>query len=134
MYNEDQKIAFHFSPELDTAFLQELYGEDLQQAEFVFESTAKQLRNELPLVESRFHDGDIAGLKKAVHKMKPLFGYTGLNETMLQFASFEQVCAQAGTMAEAESGFHHLVTIGLESIKIIENEIKRLKQYNTQYL
>ena len=134
MYNEDQKIAFYFSPELDTAFLQELYGDDLQQAEFVFESTVQQLRNELPLVESRFHDGDIAGLKKVVHKMKPLFGYTGLNETMQEFASFEQVCAQAETMAEAESGFHHIIAIRLEAIKIAVNEIKRLKQYNTQYL
>lgn len=134
MYNEDQKIAFHFSPELDTAFLQELYGEDLQQAEFIFESTVQQLRNELPLVESRFHDGDTAGLKKVIHKMKPLFGYIGLTETAREFASFEAVCAQAETMAEAESGFHHIITISLEAIKITENEIKRLKQYNTQYL
>ena len=89
MYNEDQKIAFYFSPELDTAFLQELYGDDLQQAEFVFESTVQQLRNELPLVESRFHDGDIAGLKKVVHKMKPLFGYTGLNETIIRIYRFK---------------------------------------------
>jgi hypothetical protein len=134
MYNEDQKIAFHFSPELDTAFLQELYGEDLQQAEFIFESTVQQLRNELPLVESRFHDGDTAGLKKVIHKMKPLFGYIGLTGTAQEFASFEAVCARAETMAEAESGFHHIISISLEAIKITENEIKRLKQYNTQYL
>ncbi len=134
MYNEDQKIAFHFSPQLDAVFLQELYGDDLQQAEAVFESTVQQLRIELPLVESRFHDGDTAGLKKVIHKMKPLFGYTGLNETMQEFASFEQVCAQAETMAEAESGFHHIIATTLEAIRIAENEIRRLKQYNTQYL
>src|SRR5690606_20123397 len=106
----------------------------LQQAELVFESTVQQLRSELLLVESRFHDGDTAGLKKVVHKMKPLFGYIGLNETMQEFASFEMVCAQSETMAEAESGFHHIIAISLEAIKITENEIKRLKQYNTQYL
>jgi len=134
MYNEDQKIAFHFSPGLDTAFLRELYGEDIQQAELVFESTVQQLRSELPLVESRFHDGDTAGLKKVVHKMKPLFGYIGLNEIMQEFTSFEAVCAQCETMAEAESGFHHIIALSLEAVKIAENEIKRLKQYNTQYL
>ena len=53
---------------------------------------------------------------------------------MQEFASFEQVCAQAETIAETESGFHHILSISLESIKIAENEIKRLKQYNTQYL
>ena len=134
MYNEDQKIAFHFSPQLDTAFLQELYGDDLQQAEALFESAVQQLRNELPQVESRFHDGDISGLKKVIHKMKPLFGYTGFNETMQEFASFEQVCDRAQTIAEAESGFHHIIAISLEAVKIAENEIRRLKQYNTQYL
>ncbi|HRP57509.1 hypothetical protein [Agriterribacter sp.] len=134
MYNEDHKIAFNFSPELDVAFLLELYGEDLQQAELVFESTVQQLRAELQLAENRFHDGDTAGLKKVIHKMKPLFGYIGLNETMQEFASFEAVCAQAATMAEAEGGFHHIRSISLEAIKITENEIKRLKQYNSQYL
>ena len=64
MYNEDQKIVFLFSPELDNTFLQELYSEDLQQAEMVFESSIQQLRNEQQLAEARFYDGDIAGLKK----------------------------------------------------------------------
>lgn len=90
MYNEEQKISFRFSPELDIDFLQELYGEDLQQAEMVFESSAQQLRTELSLAEARFHDGDIPGLKKAVHKIKPLFGYIGLNKIMSEFAAFEQ--------------------------------------------
>ncbi len=49
MHNEEHKILFAFSPDLDVDFLQELYGDDLQQAEMVFESSVQQLRNELVL-------------------------------------------------------------------------------------
>jgi len=134
MYNEEQKISFRFSPELDIDFLQELYGEDLQQAEMVFESSAKQLRIELSLAEARFHDGDIPGLKKSVHKIKPLFGYMGLNKIMSEFAAFEQECAQANEPALVEPGFQHIRMIAAEALQKVDNELKRLKQYNTQYL
>ncbi|HTN08145.1 hypothetical protein [Agriterribacter sp.] len=134
MYNEDQKIVFLFSPELDNAFLQELYGDDLLQAEMVFESSVQQLRNEQQLAETRFHNGDMQGLKKVIHKMKPLLGYMGMNEIMEEFAVFEQTCAQSETAAEAEAGFYHIKIITLEAVKKAEKEIKRLKQHNIQYL
>lgn len=134
MYNEEQKILFTYSPELDASFLQELYGEDLQQAEMVFESSAQQLKSELSLAEARFHDGDIPGLKKVVHKMKPLFGYIGMNKIMSEFAAFEQECAQATEPAIVESGFQRLRMITEEALQKVDSETKRLKQYNTQYL
>lgn len=134
MYNEEQKILFRFSPELDVNFLQELYGDDFQQAEMVFESSVHQLRTELSLAEARFHDGDIQGLKKAVHKIKPLFGYIGLNKIMSEFAAFEQECAQANEPASVEAGFQHIRMIAAEALQKVDSEIKRLKQHNTQYL
>lgn len=134
MYNEDQKIAFHFSPNLNIAFLQELYGDDWQQAEMVFESTVQQLRQELQLSENRFHEGDMPGLKKVIHKMKPLFGYIGLNQHMEAFATFEGVCLESETPSAAEKEFRHIQAITSEAIKTAENEFLRLKQYNTQYL
>jgi len=134
MHNEEHKILFAFSAELDVEFLQELYGEDLQQAEMVFESSVQQLRNELVLAEARFHAGDTPGLKKVVHKMKPLFGYIGLNEIMQEFAAFEDVCVKAESIAETEKGFNDIATVTEQAIQKIEKEIRRLKQFNTQYL
>ena len=134
MYNEDQKIVFLFSPELDNTFLQELYSEDLQQAEMVFESSIQQLHNEQQLAEARFYDGDIAELKKIIHKMKPLFGYIGMTKTMEDFTAFEQTCAGFETAAEVENAFQHIKAVTREAVKKAEKEIKRLKQHNTQYL
>lgn len=134
MNNEDNKILYAFSSDLDVDFLQELYGEDLQQAEMVFESSLEQLRKELNLAETRFHAGDAPGLKKVVHKMKPLFGYIGLNEIMAKFAAFEDVCVKATHISETENGFNDIKMLTEHSMQKIEKEIKRLKQFNTQYL
>lgn len=134
MYKEDQKIRYHFTSDLDTEFLQELYGDDLQQAEIVFESTVQQLRTEQQLADSRFHGGDLPGLKKIVHKMKPLFGYIGMNRFMEEFALFEQHCMQSETVADTEAGFQNIKSITIEAIRKAENELNRLKQHNTQYL
>ncbi|MBX2924082.1 MAG: hypothetical protein KF746_17920 [Chitinophagaceae bacterium] len=134
MHNEAHKILFAFSPDLDSDFLKDLYGEDLQQAEAVFESSVQQLRNELLLAQARFHAGDTAGLKKVVHKMKPLFGYIGLNEIMQQFAAFEEVCVKATSITETEKGFNDITSITEQAIQKIEKETRRLKQFNTQYL
>lgn len=125
---------FEFSPELDNGFLQELYGDDFQQAEAVFEATVMQLVAEKKLAESRFHEGEILGLKKVTHKMKPLFGYVGLNEIMSTFAAFEEKCLNSGDITEVENDFLNIVSITEDAVKKIEKEVKRLKQFNTQNL
>lgn len=134
MHNEEHKILFAFSPDLDADFLLELYGEDLQQAEMVFESSVQQLHKELELAQTRFHAGDAPGLKKVIHKMKPLFGYIGLNEIMARFAAFEDVCTNATHISETENGFNDITAITEQATRKIETEIKRLKQFNNQYL
>ena len=133
MYNQEQKILFRFSADLDTDFLNDLYGDDFQQAQLIFESTAKQLRNDITLAKSTFHDNDVVGLRKAVHKMKPMFGYTGMNETMELFAGFETDCASAQTTTELEKRFYHIIAIVNTAIDKIEIEIIRLKEHNTKH-
>lgn len=125
---------FTFSEELDAAFLQELYGDDLQQAEMVFESSVQQIKAEITLAQARFHDGDLQGLKKVIHKMKPLFGYIGMNEVMEEFAVFEKECTEEKTVADVEQKFQYILIATQQSLLKTEKEVQRLKQFNTQYL
>ncbi|MFT4018577.1 MAG: hypothetical protein QM668_16550 [Agriterribacter sp.] len=134
MHNTENKIMFAFSEELDTAFLHDLYGDDLQQAEMVFESSAQQIKTEIVLAQARFYDGDLQGLKKVIHKMKPLFGYIGMNEAMEEFAAFEKVCQEEKTAADIEQKFQYILITTQRSLLKAEKEVKRLKQFNTQYL
>lgn len=133
MYNQEQKILFRFSPDLDVDFLHDLYGDDFQQAQLIFESTAPQLRSDITLAESTFHNNDVVSLKKIIHKMKPMFGYTGMNVTMHLFASFETDCASAQTTTGLEERFYHIISIANRAVDKIEIEINRLKEHNTEH-
>ncbi|HEY6435534.1 MAG TPA: hypothetical protein VIY47_03015 [Ignavibacteriaceae bacterium] len=134
MYNQEQKILFRFSPDLDVDFLNDLYGDDFQQAQLIFESTAPQLRSDVALADSMLQNNDVVGLKKIVHKMKPMFGYTGMNETMRIFSDFETDCASAKTATELKERFYHIMAMANKAIDKIEIEIIRLKEHNTLHL
>jgi hypothetical protein len=134
MSKGDPQILFSFSPELDTDFLRELYVDDFRQAELVFESSLQQLRSEFSLARARFHDGDITGLKKVIHKVKPIFGYVGMNKVQEEYKDFEESCVNARSAADIESGFGLIIGITEQAIQKMETELKRLKQYNTQFL
>lgn len=134
MHNEVDKWQFSFSPNLDITFLKELYDNDFGQAEMVFNTSAEQIRIELGHARERFSAGDTAGLKKVIHKMKPLFGYVGLNKIISDFAAFEEVCAGAESISQTENGLKHIVAITEEALQTIDSEAGRLKQFNTQCL
>lgn len=134
MHNEVPKIPFTFSSKLDITFLTELYDNDFEQAETVFETSLEQIQSELANAGDKFSQGDVLGLKKIIHKIKPLFGYVGLNKIITDFAAFEDVCAGANDISQTENGFKNIVKITEEALETINNELKRLKQYNTQCL
>lgn len=134
MHNEVDKLQFSFSPHLDIEFLNGLYDADFEQAEMVFDTSANQIRLEMQIAREQFAQGDVLGLKKTVHKMKPLFGYVGLSKIICDFAAFEEVCAGAENIAQTENDFNHIVTITEEALQTIDSEAKRLKQFNTQCL
>ncbi|PWU01712.1 MAG: hypothetical protein C5B52_06735 [Bacteroidetes bacterium] len=134
MNKGEPQILFAFSPELDTAFLQDLYGDDLHQAEMIFESSLNQLKAELPVAETKFHDGDLSGLKKIIHKLKPVFGYVGMNDLQERYREFEDGCGQAQSVAEIEPTFSQIIRISEQAIQKIEEELNRLKQFNIQFL
>ncbi len=134
MHKEAGKIQFNFSPQLDVVFLAGLYDTDYEQAELVFETSSEQIRIELQHAREKFSAGDAAALKKVVHKMKPLFGYVGLNKIISDFAAFEEVCAGAEYISQTENGFNHIVAITEEALQTIDSEATRLKQFNTQCL
>lgn len=125
---------YTFSESLDTGFLLDLYGDDFQQAELVFETSAQQMKTEIVLAQAKFHDGDLQGLKRVIHKMKPLFGYIGMNDVMEDFATFEKECAEETAVANLEQRFQHILITTQQSLLKTEEELKRLKQFNTQYL
>lgn len=133
MSTGNEENSFGFSSELDTAFLKELYGDDLQQAELVFESSLQQIEMDLPVMREQFGAGDVGGLKKTVHKLKPLFGYIGLNPVQEEYSHFEAQCQTAPDAQTLHGDFKRLLESTEAAHRTIETEWMRLQKFNTQF-
>ena len=71
-------VHYMFSGRFDSAYLSELYANDIDTAQEIFESSISHIAIELNIAMSRFNSGDLEALRRVFHKMKPLFGYVGL--------------------------------------------------------
>lgn len=76
-----------------------------------------------------YHESDIAGLKSAVHKIKPLFGFVGLTAQQGQCLQFENGCL-AMTVEQRADAFVALEKMLRVTKPIIESEGRRLAEFN----
>ena len=122
---------FRFNDKIDVRFLHSLYEEDYPYIEEVFGTTLKELITSQQQVDTAYKGGDIAGLKKAVHKIKPSFGFVGLMETQEACRLFEDACLAATSIDQLSAQYPPLATILEESKQIVEAEYNKLKRFNT---
>ncbi|HEU4610288.1 MAG TPA: Hpt domain-containing protein [Chitinophagaceae bacterium] len=123
--------TFIFNEKIDSEFLFSMYEDDFPYLEEVFHITLSQLEPDLEQVKQAFEQKDLTGLRKAVHKVKPSFGYTGLLQLQESCRQFEELCDRAGTFEEVMSDYGRLVGNMAESRNIIENEWQKLKKFNS---
>ena len=82
-------------------------------------------------INDSYEQGDRVGLKSAVHKIKPLFGFVGLLALQAECQDFENSCLRAETGALAV----RFATLRDKLVKIrtvIEKEKDRLQEFNNQ--
>jgi chemotaxis protein histidine kinase CheA len=129
MQNIDQENAFNFSPRFNAAFLYELYGGDVKTAVHIFTETYNQVNKELGLAAEYFKQDDTAALKKVYHKIKPLFGYVGLDDVQDMVQQFEDACLKALHATDIQYQYNTInetITGALENIK---TETERLEAH-----
>ena len=122
---------FKFNDKIDVRFLHSLYEEDYPYMEEVFGTTLKELSTSQQQVEAAYRAGDIAGLKKAVHKIKPSFGFVGLMDTQEACRQFEDACLAATSLDQLGIQYKQLAEILVESKQLVETEYNKLKRFNT---
>lgn len=98
--------------------------------EEIFSITLTQLKPDIATLRETFESNDLAGLQKAVHKIKPSFGYIGLPETQELCKQFEENCATSSSVSQLVTQYTFLCTRLEESMHIIETEHEKLKKYN----
>ena len=95
----------------------------------VFNSSLESLKEETGHLSSAFESSDIKALKSASHKIKPLFGFTGLLHFEEMTARFEHLCEGAPGTSNITIQYMELTEMIKEGRNILKDECNRLTEY-----
>lgn len=125
---------FIFNEKIDGDYLYSLYEDDYQYIEEIYSTTLTHYDNDMRAIQQTFEANNLAELKKAVHKMKPTFGFVGLPAVQQLCKEFEDICQKATTTDELEAQYQQIVITLAESKKLIATEYSKLKEFNSNIL
>ena len=125
---------FIFNEKLNSDYLFSLYADDYSYIEEVFAVTLQHFDEDADAIQDAYAAGNIADLKKGVHKMKPAFGFVGLTDIQNTCAAFEEACGKATDVDSLKTGYKQLMAILDEGKLILEAEYRKLKDFNANPL
>ena len=130
MSNQPEHKTFIFNEKIDKELLISLYEDDFLYMEEIFSITLTQLTPDIIHLNASFEAGNLSALQKAVHKIKPSFGFVGMPVTQELCKQFEDSCAAATSTDQVASDYAELCNRLKESVAIIESEYGKFKAYN----
>jgi HPt (histidine-containing phosphotransfer) domain-containing protein len=125
-------MSFNFNPKIDRDFIISMYEDDYVYISEMFQTTLTQLVPDLDLLNQYFAANEVVALRQQVHKIKPAFGFVGLREVEQCCQQFENKCLSVSSTEELVAEYGNLVKSVDEGKRIIEQEIGKLKVYNSQ--
>src|SRR5205814_2335568 len=109
---------FIFNEKIDKELLISLYEDDFLYMEEIFSITLTQLKPDIIHLNASFEAGDLSALRKAVHKIKPSFGFVGLPDTQELCKQFEDLCASVNSTEQLATPYSKLCDRLNESVII----------------
>jgi len=129
MKDDSQPMPFIFNARIDGQFLYRLYENDYQYIAEVFKTALENFKEDLAPVKEAYLINDPELLRKSVHKLKPVFGYTGLLHIQDSLEVFENGQLQNFSPELLANVFKELMKSIEEGKEIMEEEQKRLIQF-----
>jgi hypothetical protein len=126
------QTAYVFSDHFNQAYLEDLYGGDLRTAEEVFASSIREISSEIALAAVLFDQGNVDGVRRIYHKIKPLFGYVGLLPVQEFVQQFEDNCTRHAVTGDLLFAFNQVNEIILDALHLIREEQIKLRTYNNK--
>jgi len=123
-------IPFQFDQRIDAGILYSLYENDYLYIEEIFKTTLKHYDEDVEVFEAHHRAGNLEGLKRTAHKIKPVFGFIGMPGVEECCKDFEDKCARTGNIEEIMPGYEKLLHQFKECKKIIEADLQKLSEYN----
>ena len=134
MGSETLPKQFIFNEKMDEEALYSLYTDDFAYIEEIFGTILQHFDADFSTIQLAYENGNVEDLKRAVHKIKPTFGYTGLLDVQMTCKNFEDLCAGASELADITDEYIPIKNLLLEARDIIENDYNRLKAFNANPL
>jgi HPt (histidine-containing phosphotransfer) domain-containing protein len=125
---------FIFNEKIDSDYVYSLYEDDYQYIEEIFGTTLTHFDKDFKAIEQAFGANNLIELKKAIHKMKPTFGFVGLPLVQQICAAFEDACQKAGAANELKAEYQQIVITLAASKELIATEYNKLKEFNSNFL
>jgi HPt (histidine-containing phosphotransfer) domain-containing protein len=125
---------FIFNEKLDADYLYSLYEDDYQYIEEIYQTTLAHFNEDLNSIKNAYQTNNISDLKKAIHKMKPTFGFVGLPLVQNICKEFEDFCQKATSSNDLASEYQQIVVTLAESRELIASEYNKLKEFNSNFL
>lgn len=124
-------IPFQFDRRIDAGILYSLYENDYLYIEEIFKTTLTHYDEDVEAFETHYHARSLEGMRKTVHKIKPVFGFVGMPAVQDWCQDFEDKCTATGDIQEIFSDSEKLLHQFKECKRIIEAELQKLSAYNT---
>jgi HPt (histidine-containing phosphotransfer) domain-containing protein len=131
MANQLTSAGFIFHHQIDAVQLSEMYGNDYPYIEIIFKTVLDNYDEDTNDVLSFYQLGDVEKLRKAVHKMKPVFGFVGMSPVQEKCQELETKCQQAKSIAELSGEVVELMDIFKQARMIIATDHQKLVEYNS---
>jgi len=125
---------FIFNEKIDSDYLYSLYEDDYQYIEEIFYTTLTHFDEDYNLIRTAYESNNLLELKKAIHKIKPTFGFVGLPLVQHICKEFEDLCQRAGSSDELKTEYQQIVVTLAESKDLIAREHNKLKEFNSNIL
>ena len=131
MNNVKTHNPFVFNEEIDASYLFSLYGDDFVYLQEIFDTVLNDFESLKDNIEYSYSSGNIAALKSAVHKIKPVFGFVGLTAIQEECQQFEARCGSVSSLDILSRDFETLKNRISQSKIVIEEEKKKLEIFNS---
>ncbi|HZK64064.1 MAG TPA: Hpt domain-containing protein [Puia sp.] len=131
MNNPSAINSFIFNAEIDTNYLQSLYGDDYVYLQEVFSTVLNDYESLTDNIEYSYTSGNLTALRAAVHKIKPVFGFVGLTAVQQECQQFENTCGTVTSPDMLARDFEVLKNKIILSKLVLEEEKKKLEIFNS---
>jgi HPt (histidine-containing phosphotransfer) domain-containing protein len=121
---------YRFDEKIDSDYLFSLYTDDYVCIQDVFTTALQHFDADFESFQMAWSGNSIPDLKRAVHKLKPTFGFTGMRSVEAACKQFEDTCRDESTTAQLSGSYKAISSLLLDAKAVLESECKKLKEFN----